>query len=250
MHLLWQRCSTLVESTRRMLDDKAVRFQLLKRAWDERLAPLALGGDPSSRSWTDFYPLRLGGREAWADWMATLLLDSRTGGLAWRLFGAGKRAPDLALPSQIQRASEPGRLDLLIEWRSAALGHTHLEVRVTDEGLETAFETHSRMQRDRPGKWSQVLLLPPGAEGQWLAVRGKRTQVKVVDWRAGAIALRRSLRNDEEPGAWKALAHVLLGAIEQRVLGHPPAALQPKSLVQLDRRVAQMELMEEALRDG
>lgn len=190
-----------------------------------------LGGDPSTRSWTSFRPLRLSREEDWSDWLAHLIESSRTGQFAASLLSPTAHADDFAAPPIVVREEriEARRADIVVVWKTGSA--SQIEVKVGDEAFEKTFDTAMRLRGVRKAtSWTDYILLPESSLARWEEVAERRTQaddpktairVHAVTWRQAAVSLRRALAASQEDQLWRALAYTFCGAIEQRLLGLP-----------------------------
>jgi hypothetical protein len=193
-----------------------------RASWDKILDDL--GGDPTSRDWTSFLPLRRGREEDWSDWLAQLLEDSSTGRFAYALLGATEAEPVSSYVGPFVHREvlfEEYRADLVIEWADAS--YTHIEVKVGDPNLGKTLATaqaiarrfaHLRCRSDR------VLLLPTQFDAWDCQPTDIRGWVHPLTWIDVALALRSTLsQSADEPAHWRVWAHTFCGAVEQDLLG-------------------------------
>lgn len=219
----WEDADSLVAA----LDGWKSEFRLAvagrRRLWDELLADL--GGDPGSRDWTGFRPLRQYREEDWSDWLAQLLEDSESGLFAAALFRHESGTPVSYARPAVQREviHEGYRADLVVEWPDRS--YTHIEVKVGDPNLAKTLETAYKMQASFASltRRSDVLLLLPeqreAFEAECRRLPEMRTRVVPLDWLDVARALRTVLPNrDAESINWRVWAHSFCGAIEQGLL--------------------------------
>src|SRR5688572_13549689 len=85
----WSGVSAWAAAIEARLGPKREAVLRLRTASDKTLG--VLGGDPNSRDWGMFRPLRRHREEDWSDWLAQLLEDSKSGLLACALFGRAER---------------------------------------------------------------------------------------------------------------------------------------------------------------
>ncbi len=144
------------------------------RTWNDLLAYLNVGGDPSLTDWAGFRPLSVGREEDWSDWLQHFLATSASGQFAFQLFGCeGLGGPgDCRRPVVIREDSvEDRRADLVIQWSSAV--HTHVEVKAGDRNLAKTVETAANLEVKYPAaRWTHFLLLPAEDLDLWRAGAG------------------------------------------------------------------------------
>jgi hypothetical protein len=214
--------------------------------WNEKLTDL--GGDPSSRDWRGFRPLRLSREEDWSDWLAHLIASSETGSFSRRLFARAMGA----LPDdfdwtgpEVKRewTLDTRRADIGVLWRTPASGTargTSVEVKVGDLGLEKTYETARQIEtRRRERLWAHVLLLPEQDVVRWDELEDEHGEVdiSVITWTDVAIALRRSLLDTDEPLLWRVWAMAFGGVVEQRLVGiRWPRPIDPIAALEFLRR--------------
>src|SRR4051812_46053911 len=98
----------------------------LIEAWDEKLRDL--GGDFSRLDWRNFRLLSLTREEEWSDWLAFLLLDPTSGGLAGELFGVeGLRCRDAR--REVRIGGGERRIDIILEWEDQTASTIEVKVR-------------------------------------------------------------------------------------------------------------------------
>ena len=195
-----------------------------RQEWDIALRDLDLG-DPSAVDRTSFRVLRLAREEDWSDWLAQLILDSKTGSFAKGFFGSAP-ADSFAI-KQVHRefSLEGWRADIIAEWNDAS--YTHVEVKVGDPNLDKTFDTALAIQRRFTGlrrRGDFILFLPEQCSDwdqrcQQNPDLGKR--ISVLTWIDAARAFRLALREGGESPAWRVWAHAFCGAIEQKLLRIP-----------------------------
>jgi hypothetical protein len=231
----------------------------LAAEWDQRLGQL--GGDPCTRPWSTFRPLRLGREEDWSDWLAHLLETSRTGSFAAALFEASTDPLALAEPKVereevVQTADQARRADLRIAWTTGAV--THVEVKVGDRSFEKTFDTALALRDAHRGvtQWTDFILLPEDDRDEWLSEAqthslARKVEIRTLTWRDVSLALRRTLLAGGDDATWSAWAVAFCGAVEQTLLGH--CQLPRPDYMPIRREAAaatafhQLQLLREAL---
>lgn len=225
----WAALNSWVSSLEHSLGISRATLLERRRRWDALLADL--GGDPTSRDWTSFRPLRRDREEDWSDWLAQLFDDSRAGIFAWALLshceGRSKWADYRARTVHREVTHERYRADLIVEWHDAT--YTHIEVKVGDEmlakTLPTSLNMESRFHTLR--RRSDILLVLPQQVPAWNSAcrcdEHLRSRVHALTWTDLARALRQALlHGDREPVHWRVWAFAFCGAVEQDLLGLRP----------------------------
>lgn len=213
-------------ATDSLLQPARERVAVLRARWDGLLADL--GGDPSSRDWHKFRPLRLDREEDWSDWLAQLIEDSTTGRFARTLLATdnGRLPQSDYVASDVRREvpHEGYRADLIIHWATDR-SYTHIEVKVGDPHLSKTLETARKMESlNRANRCrSDFILLKPDQTDAWeeecRANRAMGERVRTLSWSHVARALRDALVNaPDEPLFWRAWAYAFCGAIGQQLL--------------------------------
>lgn len=221
----WAPVRQLIERTQQSWTLRCAELSELGRWWHGALHEL--GGDPSTRDWSRFRPLRLSREEDFSDWLAHLLEASRSGFFATRLFGLaqGDQACEPVVDREVTTLDGDRRADILVRWRGNAV--THIEVKLDDHCYAKTFETAIQLQdNERDSVWTHYLLLPDEHGPDWRQVQsdhplGDQVHIEELSWTAVAIALRSALKAGGEPGSWRAWAWALCGAVEQKILRHP-----------------------------
>jgi hypothetical protein len=253
----WEAAKAFIQSAVGLIAPRRQRFLELLNVWDARLQDLK--GDPSSRDWRSFRPLRLGKEPTWSDWLGHLLQTADGPDFERTLLGAQVAPPrQVWSPPEVRREElardEEGRrfADLVIVWPER---FCDVEVKVGDTNFDKTFDTADKLERNlgRARPWSHFILLPPEHVDLWRECeRRKRTAttVALLTWREVAIALRRALLTSSDL-SWRVWAHSYCGAIEQQLLHHPwvPASRRTEffsSTAQLWTLVDIIDLVEEA----
>jgi len=172
-----------------------------------------LGGDPSLNDWKKFRPLRLSREEDWADWLMHLMEHSETGLLSALILNSYTELASFIKPRATYREltdkSRKFRADMILCWRNDRW--THIEVKIGDGHLKKTYPT-SRIFREQFEKkkeqWSNYILLLDNQVFDWeVVVENSESEEKVsfITWTDVAIALRKSLLNDENL-TWKVWA--------------------------------------------
>lgn len=219
----WAEVDAWADAVEKQLRPRREAVNKLRRSWSSSLSEL--GGDPTERNWASFRPLRRQREEDWSDWLAQLLEDSSTGHFASLLFATvteEERRTGLALP-HVEREVPCGsaRADLFVTWNSGR--GTHIEVKVGDPNLAKTSDTADALERlVRPDLSHYILLLTnqlDAWEAACIRIPCMRARVQVRTWLDVAIALRLSIRRNDESLVWRVWAHAFCGAIEQDLLG-------------------------------
>lgn len=222
-------------------------------AWRDWLAPFP---EVSEVDWRNFRPLPLSREEAWSDWVAHLLSSSASGRLAQRLFkvhpevATSRISTPPAVGREVVTRDGARRADLLLEWPDQVI---HLEVKVGDQHYSKTRPTCRKLEEDfglkRP--WADFILVRPVDASSWLeadaqgAKEGRR--IGCITWLDLARALRAAIALDAESVPWRAWAHSLCGAVEQRLLGCQPTTARRQgrwTVAWLMQAIAQLETME------
>lgn len=210
------------------LDEKLKSYRLhkkellktLKENWDKKLH--AFGGDPSTKNWLSFRPLRLTREEDWSDWLIFLIAESQTGFFSKKLLNFYHSDQNTFVnPIKAEREVISGkyRADLIIQWRNNTF--IHIEVKVGDPNLEKTYATANEVQTYlgvRKEDWVDCVLILPSQLEQWQSIKSSGREIFSILWSDVAIALRRSLLYSEENISWKVWACSFIGAIEQKIL--------------------------------
>lgn len=246
----WDAIDQFVQRGREFAEEHCRLFPEVLSKWDSVL--VENGGDPSRFDWSHFRPLRVGREEDWSDWLQHFIATSCSGRLSLLLFGHSElTSPALCVGAYVQREDviDNRRADLVIRWSNAT--RTHVEVKVGDQSFAKTTETAAQLEKNYPPtSWSHYVLLPIGDRPHWDAIdHAGSPAIHVLTWNDVAIALRRTLRCDDESKQWKAWAHGFCGLVEQRLLGHPLATSTTTSLSMLGRRMDQISIMKRGLED-
>lgn len=184
------------------------------------------GGDPSSKDWSTFRPLRLSREEDWADWLIQLFQSSESGSFAFHLFNREdslkqKYIRPLKTRRELTDKSLRYRADIIINWEEEEW--THIEVKIGDSNLKKTYPT-SEVFRNQFGvsvqNWKNYILLLDEQLSDWENVSSNNNDdiiIESITWTDIAIALRKSIHADESL-TWKVWAYSFLGAIEQSLL--------------------------------
>lgn len=199
-----------------LLDADLLLLDAEQGEWNRRLAEL--GGDPATLDLSSFKPLRLSREEDWSDWLAHLLVTSKTGRLAASLFAGGRTC---SVRREVSLNGGARRADLLLDWGDSTA--THLEVKVGDESFEKTYETAKHVENESPTSltWRHLVLLLPRQLNTWNEAASDRTTIGVVTWEEVAIGFRRELWEGTEAVSWRVWALTFCAAIEQTLLGLP-----------------------------
>jgi hypothetical protein len=237
----WEVIDGFIAAYTDVFEEHYSKLGRLLNEWDQVLE--SFGNDPTHIDWSHFRPLRLTREEDWADWLAFLIEQSRTGTLAYSLFHEEGMAPDnYVLPQAVEREVSHGeyRADLIIKWRSGC--RAHIEVKVGDENLQKTFAT-SRVMRlaygQSPENWSNYILLLSHQLPDWHEIQRDdvgEPPVTVLTWIDVSIALRKALLSQENV-MWKAWAYCFLGCIEQILVGYPGHRFRNRPVERLDAKI-------------
>lgn len=248
----WDVVEPMVQLHRRMVAAQREDIAHLLQRWDELLHDL--GGDPTSRRWETFRPLRLSREEDWSDWLAHLLATSTTGLMASSLFGFGRvAAPTLASPQSVEREStyQSYRADLVIHWQDGA--SSHLEVKIGDGGLAKTFRASELIMAGHGStrrSWTHFILLLGHQLDAWDAVAGaarSTVEVRPLVWADVCVAIRRALRANENI-TWKVWAWSFLGTVEETLIGYVAGrdATLPSQVIDTKREILRRGLEDDA----
>jgi hypothetical protein len=246
----WAPIDELISRAGRFAAERCHELPELRRRWDERLADL--GGDPSREDWTSFRLLRASREEDWSDWLQHFIATSRTGRFSQELFshsGFTDGAPCVEPEVLREDVTEGRRADLVIRWADGQ--RSQLEVKVGDRAFEKTAETAGLLEAKYPAtRWTHYILLPAEDREAWERLAHPQTPlIHVLTWDEVAVALRRSLRRQQERHLWLAWAHGFCGLIEQKLLGHPIGEGEETPFHLLERRTHQISLMKKGLED-
>jgi hypothetical protein len=222
----WAAIEPWVATAGRAARDRVAYLPQRLLDWEHRLA--WLGGDPSSRDWSRFRPLRLDREEDWSDWFSELLQSSSSGVFAHRLLGplfASAHPHSRAKPSVEREVSVLGgrrRADVVAVWQRG--DRTHVEVKIWDRSFEKTFETARGLRETHSDcAWQDFILLPEESVDAWNELVDARDRADLtifaVTWTDVVLALRQSLWLRSEDAMWSAWAAAFIGAIEYRLLG-------------------------------
>jgi hypothetical protein len=249
----WSSVLAMCDAASRLAEREGKHCDQALALWEAALGDF--GGDPSTRDWEQFRPLRLSREEDWSDWLAHLLQSSQSGVFASFLFDLGLATRTRYVRPTVLREEIVGdrRADLVVEWDERRA--THVEVKIDDNQLDKTFETAELVHETRPGaEWTDFILLKSGALRSWEDTArsvGKAhvVQVKAITWQNVAIALRRSLMARADDVAWLAWAFAFCGAVEQRILGLPTIdRSQGRSLSYVATLIRRTAILREAAR--
>lgn len=196
----WSAVTAWSGALERALDEAWRELQSELGYWNQRLE--TIGGDPASRDWSEFRPLRTSREEDWSDWLQHLLRESRRGEFARVLFGeaafaGGRVAAPVVLREQSTSDGER-RADLVVFWTEDRA--SHIEVKVGDQAFGKTFDTSVRLAKDNPAvrTWSHYVLLPGADTQEWQRASGRIDDIGCVPverltWEHVALALRVAL---------------------------------------------------------
>lgn len=219
--------------------------------WQSRLEDY--GGEPSSRDWTQFRPLRLEREEDYSDWLAHLIEFSKTGYFSSKIFKlSGFAQSDYVSPRKCIREDPTGgyRADIVITWRDNS--GTHVEVKIGDPNLFKTFDTAKKMRakHQKCQNWSDFILLMRWQMPDWLYMgKGSDSPIRALTWEDIDLALRRSLLHSKESISWKAWAYAFIGAIEQKLLLFPRIANNEPNSKRLPVLESMINILGEGLRN-
>jgi hypothetical protein len=238
------------------------RLELLEY-WNGLLAEF--GGDPSTKDWLNFRPLRLSREEDWTDWLATLLESSKTGHLARLLFSESfdDRINWADCTAYREESTPDGhrRGDLILKWQNHV--YAHVEVKVGDTHFDKTFETGHKLKNKfkTAQKWRNFILLPMKDVENWIKTRERimaedelsgQDDVEQISWNDVAVGLRQSLAHGKEDTLWRSWAYAFEGNIGQRLLEHPLTLQHHKGsstllISELDKLATQTEIFRKGL---
>lgn len=248
-HVSWRGLEAFIEKGRTYAAARCREFPDVRSQWERLLVDF--DGDPSTSDWLAFRPLRIDREEGWSDWLAHFIATSTTGAFCQQLLGrAGLVGTSSYVGPDVVRedVADDRRADLVIRWRDGS--RTHVEVKVGDRRFAKTAETASKLELQHPGAWTHYILMPAGDVDRWNALDHPATPtVRVATWDDVAVALRRSLRCQEENRQWRSWALGFCGLVEQLLLGHPRARDAENSLSNVKRRMHQLSIMKKGLED-
>lgn len=253
----WRAFEEWGEAAQSAAAEAEEELAILEERWSAWLDPL---GEISAQDWRRFRPLRLSREEAWTDWFAHLLEQSRTGVLAksllhrHRAFASVATYDTVEAGREIRTRARERRADLIVEFGGHAVAH--IEVKVGDQSFDKTFHTARLLEDElRAGRtWADFILVPPQDTVAWNAVAERARssdprEVCLLTWADVAGALRRALREQNESPQWKAWAHSFCGAIEQKLLGCEPRQAREKAASAI-RRLACARTQMDVMRRG
>lgn len=245
----WDDVDALVNAGTAYALERCRRFPDVVAQWKDVLS--AYGGDPSQDDWLSFRPLHTEREEDWSDWLQHFLATSRSGELARGLLQRTMLSTTAAYARpKVDREEVCGdhRADLVISWCDGA--RTHVEVKVGDLALAKTAVTAQQLEHRHGGAWTHYILLPREDVAEWEALGApSEPTVHVLTWDDVAVALRRALRRPGERADWYVWARGFCGLVEQKLLGHARSDDSAVSITDLARRIQQMAIMEQGLKD-
>lgn len=245
----WQVFPLLFKSFDNIHENEKKEILDLLDTWNERLK--TYGGDPSFTNWKMFRPLPLEREEYWSDWLAHLIEQSKTGYFSHALLGPFITREISKAVVKREYKYDGRRADLIISYENGS--HAHIEVKTGDANLEKTYETARKMKeahRSGQTRWADFILLLDDQVGQWLEIKdADADKCSYRTWTNVAVALRRTLLFSNESVLWKSWAYAFLGAIEQKLLGHPFVDNQKKEIRDYYILESLLAVLKEGLKD-